>query len=108
MKLWRFVGTGALAVGTIAGAALAAEPTKEDMDFCDHKAAQVSKAAPVKPGAGTTPPSTPQPGSNTTGGRVTDSTQSSGTSPSQLGMAPIGEEPVYRQAYLACIHERAK
>ncbi len=78
------------------------------MDFCDHKAAQVSKAAPVKPGAGTTPPSTPQPGSNTTGGRVTDSTQSSGTSPSQLGMAPIGEEPVYRQAYLACIHERAK
>ena len=81
MRLWRFVGTGALAVGTIAGAALAAEPTKEDMDFCDQKAAQVSKAAPVQPGAGTTPPSTPQPGSNPTGGRVTDSTQS-GTSPS--------------------------
>jgi len=76
MKLWRFVGTGALAVGTIAGAALAAQPTKDDMDFCDQKAAEVSKAAPVKPGAGTTPPSTPQPGSNTTGGRVTDSTQS--------------------------------
>ena len=107
MRLWRFVGTGALAVGTIAGAALAAEPTKEDMDFCDQKAAQVSKAAPVQPGAGTTPPSTPQPGSNPTGGRVTDSTQS-GTSPSQLGMAPIGEEPVYRQTYLTCIHERAK
>ena len=106
MNLWRFVGTGALAVGTIAGAALAAQPTKDDMDFCDQKAAEVSKAAPVKPGAGTTPP-TPQPGSNPTDGRVTDSTQS-GTSPSQRGLAPSGEEPVYRQAYLACIHERAK
>jgi hypothetical protein len=106
MKLWRFVGTGALAVGTIAGGALAAQPTKDDMDFCDQKAAEVSKAAPVKPGAGTTPP-TPQPGSNPTDGRVTDSTKS-GTSPSQPGMAPIGEEPVYRQAYLACIHDRAK
>jgi hypothetical protein len=104
MRLWRFVGTGALAVGTIAGAALAAQPTKEDMDFCDQKAAQVSKAAPVQPGAGTTPPSTPQPGSNSTGGRATDGTQS----PSQPGMAPIGEDPVYRQTYLACIHERAK
>jgi len=31
MKLWRFVGTGALAVGTIAGAALAAQPTKGDI-----------------------------------------------------------------------------
>ena len=107
MRLWRFVGTGALAVGTIAGAALAAQPTKEDMDFCDQKAAQVSKAAPVQPGAGTTPPSTPQPGSNPTGGRASDSTQS-GTSPSQPGMAPISGEPVYRQTYLACINERAK
>ena len=106
MRLWRFVGTGALAVGTIAGAALAAQPTKEEMDFCDQKSAQVSKEAPVKPGAGTMPPSTPQPGSNPTGGRVTDRTQS-GTSASQLAMAPIGEEPVYRQTYLACIHERA-
>lgn len=106
MKLWRFVGTGVLVVGTLAGGALAAHPTKGDMDYCDHKAAQVSKAAPVKPGAGTTPPSPPQPGSSPTGGRVTDSTQS-GTSPSQLGIAPIGEEPVYRQTYLACIHERA-
>ena len=107
MKPWRFVGTGALAVGTIAGVALAAQPTKDDMDFCDQKAAEVSKAAPVKPGAGTTPPSAPPPGSNPTDGRVTDSTKS-GTSPSQPGMAPIGEEPVYRQAYLACISERAK
>jgi hypothetical protein len=107
MKPWRFVGTGALAVGTIAGVALAAQPTKDDMDFCDQKAAEVSKAAPVKPGAGTTPPSAPPPGSNPTDGRVTDSTKS-GTSPSQPGMAPIGEEPVYRQAYLACIQERAK
>ena len=107
MKPWRFVGTGAVAVGTIAGVALAAQPTKDDMDYCDHKAAQVSQAAPVKPGAGTTPPSAPPPGSNPTDGRVTDNTKS-GTSPSQPGMAPIGEEPVYRQAYLACIQERAK
>ena len=107
MKSWRFVGIGALAVGSIAGAALAAPPTKGDVEYCDHKAAQVSKAAPVKPGAGTTPPSTSPPGSNPTDGRVTDSTQS-GTSPSQLGISPVGEEPVYRQTYLACIHERAK
>ncbi len=105
MKLWRFVGTGVLVVGTLAGGALAAHPTKGDMDYCDHKAAQVSKAAPVKPGAGTTPPSAPPPGSNPTDGWVADSAQS-GTSPSRV--APIGEEPVYRQTYLACIHERAK
>jgi hypothetical protein len=104
MKLWRFIGTGVLTIGTLAGAAGAAQPTKGDMDFCNQKAAQVSKATPMKPGAGTTP----QPGSNPTGGRVTDSSQP-GTSPSQLGMAPIGEtEPAYRQAYLACINERAK
>ena len=103
MRLWRFVGTGALAVGIIAGAALAAQPTKEEMDFCDQKAAQVSKEAPVKPSAG---PPTSHPGSNPASGRVTDSTQS-GTSASQLGMAPIGEEPVYRQTYLACMHDRA-
>ena len=108
MKLWRFIGTGVLSIGTVAGAAWAAQPTKGDMDFCNQKAAQVSKATPVKPGARTTPPSTPQPGSNPTGGRMTDSSQP-GTSPSQLGMAPIGEtEPAYRQAYLACINERAK
>lgn len=107
MRLWRFVGTGALAVATIAGAALAAQPTKEELDFCDQKAAQVSKAVRVKSGSGVTLPSTPQPGSNPTGGRVTDSTQSR-TSPSQLGMAPIGEEAVYRQTYLSCIYERTK
>lgn len=45
MRLWRFVGTGTLAVGTITGAALAAQPTRADMDFCDQKSAQVSKAA---------------------------------------------------------------
>jgi hypothetical protein len=107
MKVWRFVGTGVLAVGTITGAALAASPTRGDLEeYCDHKAAQVSKAAPLRPGAGTTPPSTPPPGSNPTEGRVTDSP--SGAAPSQLGVAPVGEEPVYRQTYLACIHERAK
>jgi hypothetical protein len=140
MRLWRFVGTGGLALATLAGAALAAQPTKADMDRCNQKAAQVSKATPVKPGEGTQrapvpPPTTgresdstkpgtpvspgtatqpapgtgsPQPGSNPTGGRVTDSSQP-GVSPSQLGMAPIGEtDPAYRQTYLACINERAK
>lgn len=140
MKLSRLVGTGALVLATLAGAALAAQPTKADMDLCNKKAAQVSKATPVKPGGGaqrepapppttgrtadSTKPGTPvspgtpaqpapgtgsaQPGSNPTGGRVTDSSQP-GVSPSQLGMAPIGEtDPAYRQTYLACINERAK
>lgn len=140
MTLWRFIGTGALTIGTFVGAALAAQPTKTDVDLCNQKAAQVGKATPVKPGAGTTrepapPPTTgrqaesnkpgtpvspgtasqpapgtgsPQPGSNPTGGRVTDSSQP-GIPPSQLGMAPVGEtDPAYRQAYLACINERAK
>lgn len=108
MRSWRVIGIGILAMGTLAGAAGAAQPTKGDMDFCNQKAAQVSKATPVKPGAGTTPPSTPQPGSNPTGGRVTDSSQP-GMSSSQLGMAAIGEsDPAYKQTYLACINDRAK
>ena len=140
MKRLRVIGTSILAIGTLAGAAWAAQPSKGDMDSCNQKAAQVSKATPVKPGAGTTrqpaaPPTTggpsdsskpgtpvspgtaaqpapgtgsPQPGSNPTGGRVTDSSQP-GTPPSALGMAPIGEtDQAYRQAYLACINQRAK
>ena len=107
MKLWRVFGTVAFAAGTITGTALAAQPTKGDMDYCDHKAAQVSKGAPIKPDAGTTPPAAPPPGSNPADRRVTDSTQS-GTSAPPVGIAPSGEEPVYRQTYLACIHERAK
>jgi hypothetical protein len=108
MKSRRVIGIGAFTIGTLVGTVWAAQPSKGDMDFCNQKAAQVSKATPVTPGAGTTPPSTPQPGSNPTGGRVTDSTQP-GASPSQLGMAPRGEtEPAYRQAYLACINERAR
>ena len=105
MKRWRFIGTGILAIGTLASAAWAAQPSKGDMDFCNQKAAQVT--TPVKPGTGTTPPPSPQSGSNPTGGRITDSSQP-GTSPSQLGMAPIGTEPTYQQAYLACISERTK
>jgi hypothetical protein len=120
-----------LIVATVAGAAWAATPSKADMDFCNMKAAQASKATPVQPSTGTmrqpadgsqpgTPVSpgtaaqpapgtgSPQPGSNPTGGRVTDSSQP-GTSPSQLGMAPIGEtDPAYRQVYVACITERVK
>jgi hypothetical protein len=115
MKRQTLIGTGILAIGTLAGAAWAAAPSKADMDFCNQKAAQVSKATPAQPGAGTTrqpsiPPRTgsPQPGTNPTGGRVTDSSQP-GTPPSELGMAPIGEtDQGYRQAYLACINERTK
>jgi len=108
MKFWTFIGTGILTIGTLAGSAWGAQPSKGDMDFCNQKAAQVSKTTPVKPGTGTVSPTTPQSGSNPTGGRITDSSQP-GTSPAQLGMAPIGEtEPAYRQAYLACVNERTK
>jgi hypothetical protein len=140
MNHCRLLGIGILTIGALAGAAWAAQPSKADTDFCNQKAAQVSKATPVKPGAGTsqkpapapttaapsdrsksgTPvspgpaaqsgPSTanPQPGSNPTGGRITDSSQP-GTPPSALGMAPAGEtDQGYRQAYLACINERTK
>ena len=48
MKRWRFIGTGILAIGTLASAAWAAQPSKGDMDFCNQKAAQVSKATPVQ------------------------------------------------------------
>jgi len=133
MKHQSFIGIGLVAIGTLAGGVFAAAPSKTDMDFCNHKAAQVSKASPVQPGqtapsptgGGTSQPGTPvspsttgtqqapgtgspQPGSNPTGGRVSDSSQP-GTPPSELGMASIGEtDPGYRQAYLACINERTK
>jgi hypothetical protein len=64
MKRWRFIGTGILTIGTLAGAAWAAQPSKGDMDFCNQKAAQVSKATPVKPGIGTTRPPSPQSGAS--------------------------------------------
>ena len=54
MKYGRLIGTGILTVGTLTGAALAATPSKADMDFCNQRAAQVSKAGPVQPGAGAT------------------------------------------------------
>jgi len=61
MKRWRFLATGILTIGTLAGAAWAATPSKGDMDFCNQKAAQVSKATPVQPGAGTTRQPVPPP-----------------------------------------------
>jgi hypothetical protein len=131
MKYESLIGT-VLTVGTLAGAALAASPTKADMDFCNMKAAEVSKGTPVQPGTtatrqpapSSTPPGTPvspgttaqpapgtgspQPGSNPSGGRITDSSPP-GISPSQLGMDPIGEtDQGYRQAYLSCIADRTK
>lgn len=66
---------------------------------------------PVSPGTGSqSAPATgsSQPGSNPTGGRITDS-RPPGTPPSELGMAPVGEtDQGYRQAYVACIDQRAK
>ena len=53
MKYGRLLEAGILTIGTLAGAASAASPTKGDMDFCNMKAAQVSKA-PTQPGAGAT------------------------------------------------------
>jgi hypothetical protein len=117
MKTSQFIAMGILTIGTLASAAWAAAPSKADIEFCNQKAAQASKATPVKPGNAVTPPTTggssdvgkpgtpvspgtatqpapgtgsPQPGSNPTGGRVTDSSQP-GTPPSAVGMAPIGE-----------------
>jgi hypothetical protein len=105
MKRMGFVGTGILAIGALTGAVWAAEPSKADMDVCNQKAAQVTSSG--QPKSGTTPPSTSQ-STNPTGGRATDSSQP-GISPSQLGMAPIGEtNPAYKQAYLACINDRTK
>ena len=114
MTRWNIVATCLLGIGTLTGAALAATPTKADMDFCNQKAAGVSKPSPGQPGTstpGTTGrPSagTPSPGANVTGGRITDSTQP-GTPPSENGMARAGDtDPAYRQAYLACLNERQK
>ena len=131
MKRWIVIGTQLLALTSLTGGALAIGPTRADMDSCNQKAAQVTKATPVqpstrsqpatpsspsmqpdtsKPGTPVSPgpaaqpaPSTPQPGNNPSGGRITDSSPP-GVPPSELGMAPIGEtDPAYRQAYLACI-----
>jgi len=131
MKRWIVVATELLTLTSLAGSALALGPSKADMESCNQKAAQVTKATPVqpstnsqpaappstgmqtdtsKPGTAVSPgpsaqpaPSTPRPGNNPSGGRLTDSSPP-GVPPSELGMAPIGEtDPAYRQAYLACI-----
>ena len=108
MKRWGNMVTGILTTVVLTGTVSAAQPSKGDMDQCNQKAAQLSKATPVKPGAGNTASSNPPAASNPTGGRMSDSTPP-GVSPSQLGMAPIGEtDQAYRQAYLGCINERMK
>ena len=108
MKPWGFVVTALLTSVALTGTLSAAQPSKADMDQCNQKAAQQSKGTPVKPDAGTPPPSSPSASKNPTGGRATDSTPP-GVSPSQLGMAKIGEtDQNYRQAYLACINDRMK
>src|SRR5262245_58840436 len=133
MERWSVIGTGLLFFGVLASSAVAAGPSKADMDFCNQKAAQAAKPSPVQPGTGSQPakppvtgmqadenkPGTPvspgqavqpappasQSGSNPSGGRVTDSSPP-GTPPSELGMAAIGEtDPAYRQMYLACISD---
>jgi len=136
MNRLSLVATALLTIGTFAGGASAAGPSKADMEFCNQKAAQASKPSPVqpsttnqpakqpstgtqtddsKPGTPVSPgvpvqraPATPQAGNNPSGGRITDSSQP-GMTASQSGMAPIGEiDSAYKQAYLACISERTK
>jgi hypothetical protein len=99
MKRWRFIGAGILTIGTLAAAAWAATPSKADMDFCNQKAAQVSKAAPVQPGAGTTrqparPPTTSgaadsnKPGTPVSPGTAAQPAPGTGSPPS--GSNPTG------------------
>ena len=136
MKPWKLIGPFVLAVGSLtAGFAIAADPSKADIDFCNAKATAATKASPVQPGStpqrevppmtgGATEvkPGTPaspgqpvqpaprasQPGSNPTGGRITDSSQP-GMPSSDVGMSPIGQtDPRYRQAYLACLSDQVK
>ena len=126
-----FIGAGMLAIGAVAGGGWAAQPAQADMDFCNQKATEVTKGTPVQPGVGSTQPGTnttggritdstqpgtpvqpgvgsTQPGTNTTGGRITDSTQP-GTPPSSTGMAPIGETDVkYKEVYLTCLSQRGQ
>jgi hypothetical protein len=117
---------GLITMGALGGSAIAAGPSKADMDFCNQKAAQMATPSPVQPGTRTQPaappsagmqgetskpgtpvsPGAPSPSNTASGGRITDSSPP-GVPPSQLGMAPIGEtDSSYRQAYLACINER--
>src|SRR5258705_6124786 len=120
MNRLSIIGIGLLATGTLAGGALAAGPSKTDMDFCNQKAAQVSKASPVQPGTkdsasapkdntgGPVAPGTaarPQPGSpqgaNPTGGRNTYSGRAT-IAASQIGQAPPCEtDPAHGQAHLS-------
>jgi hypothetical protein len=131
MKPWKLIGPVVLAVGSLAaGLAVAA-----DIDFCNAKAAAATKpsrvqpgstpqrevapmtggATEVKPGTPASPgqpvqpaPDASQPGSNPTGGRITDSSQP-GMPSSDVGMAPIGQtDPRYRQAYMACLSHQVK
>lgn len=130
MKRLSVVVTGLLTFGSLAGGALAAGPTQADVDSCNQKAAQATKTTPGQSGASTQPaappptgmqtetnkPGTPASpggaaqsapsGNNPTGGRITDSS-APGMPPSAVGMAKDGEtDPVYRQAYLACLKEK--
>jgi hypothetical protein len=106
------IAAGMMAVGAfgVTTAARAAQPTQTDIDFCNKQAAEASSKIPKDSStAAATRPATPaQPGTNPTGGRITDSSPP-GTPPSMTGMAPAGETDLaYRQAYLACINQRAR
>jgi hypothetical protein len=95
-----------LAVGVlgVTSAAGAAQPSQADIDFCNKQAAEAS--AKTK-GSSATPATPAQPGTNVTGGRITDSTQP-GAPPAEVGMAAAGQtDPVYRQAYISCIKQRS-
>jgi hypothetical protein len=87
MKTLRFIGTGILTIGALAGIAWAASPSKAAMEFCNQKAAQVSKATPVKPGSGTSrQPASPP----TTGGSSDSSKPGTPVSPGTSGQPAPG------------------
>jgi hypothetical protein len=87
MRHRRTIGTCVLAIGISGGAALAGQPSKADMDFCNQKAAQVAKATPAKPGVGTMRQPTPPP---TTGGPSDSSRPGTPVSPGPAAQTAPG------------------
>src|SRR5262245_42016772 len=65
MNRLSLVATGLLTIGTFAGGASAAGPSKTDMEFCNQKAAQASKPSPVQPSTTNQPAKQPSTGMQT-------------------------------------------
>lgn len=121
------IGVGVVALGVFAtfSAEAATQPTPEQIQTCNTRAAEAARANKPTTGPmattsrmpGQPAPSDVQPGTptNPTGGRATDSTQP-GTPPSAVsgtvseevlrGMASEGRSnPAYQQSYLVCMRQ---